>query len=329
MHSDSKYYIFTPADVCTGGPEALHQLAYYMRICGLQAYTVYYDANGIVLKEPIERYKQYKPEVVTLEDIEDKSQNFCIAPENAPWCLNMVHRVHRCIWWLSLHANNVQSGTIGYRMAYWKRSILGQSIATARKILYNPSCCIHLCASRYTYDYVRHKYPHCRVEYMVEPISKDFLDVGMYTSLSGRQNVVLYNPAKPSDRMDALLQRAKFQYIPLKGLSPAELVDKYMHSKLYVDFGIFGGPERMPKEAVYFGCNILVANHAAAANDWDVAIPQDYKVDDGESIERTERRIEEMLNHYEMYFCDFNAFREKVGNLEDSFVSDIKRIFIN
>ena len=59
---------------------------------------------------------------------------------------------------------------------------------------------------------------------------------------------------------------------------------KYTEAKLYIDLGEFGGPERIPKEAVYFGCNIIVANHNAAANDFDVAIPQEYKIDDNESI---------------------------------------------
>ena len=39
---NKKYYIFTPAATCSGGPEALHQLAYYMRGVGMEAYTVYY-----------------------------------------------------------------------------------------------------------------------------------------------------------------------------------------------------------------------------------------------------------------------------------------------
>lgn len=323
----SKYYVFTPADVCSGGPEALHQLAYYMRLCGYETYTVYYNQDGIIIKEPIDRYKQYQPIVVSEQCIEDVASNYCIAPENAPWCLNLIHHAKKCIWWLSLHANNVEEGDIKCKLAYLKRRVLGKSILGTRKVLFNPANCIHLCASKYTYQYVSCKYPKSRVEYLVEPISKDFLDIGICVDKSKRQDIVLYNPAKPSDRMSSLLSHSKFKYIPLCGMTPVELADKYKQSMLYVDFGIFGGPERMPKEAVYFGCNILVANHAAAANNFDVAIPPEYKVNDDEPVENTEKRIEYMLNNYAVIFNDFDAFRVKIEGLESAFMSDIKRIF--
>lgn len=101
----------------------------------------------------------------------------------------------------------------------------------------------------------------------------------------------------------------------------------YKKAKLYVDFGEFGGPERMPKEAVYFGCNILVANHNAAANDFDVAIPQKYKVEDGTPAEVFESVIGNMLARYEELNRDFVPFREKVERLEDNFLGHIQNVF--
>ena len=41
LTNQSKIYIYCQANLRTGGPEALHQLRYYMEMCGLNAYIVY------------------------------------------------------------------------------------------------------------------------------------------------------------------------------------------------------------------------------------------------------------------------------------------------
>ncbi len=323
-----KYYIFTTAKTCTGGPEALHQLAYYMRKLGMEAYTVYYTYSGFPKAQPIERYKQYEVEVVTYEEVEDKTENFVIAPENAPWCLNGFEKAQKCIWWLSLHANEVKKGSLKERVGLIKRRLFHQDASFYRHIDYNPNNCWHLCASKHTYLYVSELYKKSRVDYLVEPISLDFLKMGNANLPTDREDVVLYNPSKPSPIMKELLERARFNYFPLRGFTPEGLAERYKKSKLYVDFGHFGGPERMPKEAVYYGCNILVANHNAAANDFDVAIPEKYKVDDGETAEQIENRIAEMLEHYEVQNVDFQSFKEKVERLEDDFNLQLKDLFL-
>lgn len=322
-----KYYIFTPAHTCTGGPEALHQLAYYMRKLGMDAYTVYYAYAGFPKAQPIERYKQYGVEVVAYEEIEDEADNIAIAPENAPWCLNGIKKAQKCIWWLSLHANEVKRGSLKERVVLMKRRLFFEDSSRYRHIVFNPDKCWHLCASKHTYLYVTDIYKKSRVDYLVEPISLDFLRMGNNNLPAEREDVVLYNPSKPSAIMKELLERSRFNYVPLKGFTPSGLAERYKKSKLYVDFGYFGGPERMPKEAVFFGCNILVANHNAAANDFDVAIPEKYKVDDGETAEQIENRIVDMLEHYEVQNVDFHFFKLKVERLEEVFNIQLKDLF--
>ena len=323
----NKYYVFCPANTKTGGPEALHQLAFYMRSVGLKAFIVYYG-QGFPKSQTIKEYLQYTPHVIQYQDIEDSSNNYVIAPENAPWCLNRFRKSHRCIWWLSLHANEVKKGSFNDYIKYFKRKILHKNVDNFRFITYNPNKCWHLCASKHTFIYVSAHYNRSRVDYLVEPISLDFLKMGNEDLPTNREDIVLYNPAKPSSIMTELLKRGRFNYIPLKGFSPKELAEKYKQAKLYVDFGHFGGPERMPKEAVYFGCNILVANHNAASNDFDVAIPTKYKVDDREKVENIEQRINEMLDNYDLYYHDFDSFRTKIQNLEHNFVKQITSLFL-
>lgn len=323
----NRCYIFAPAYACSGGPEALHQLAYYMRLEGFEAYIVYYSYSGFPETQPIERYKQYDVVVAGYDEIEDKAGNFIIAPENAPWCLNGFQKAQKCIWWLSYAYNEVRTGTKSERLIHLKRKALGQNVANYRNVAFDLDKCWHLCGSKFAYEEVCKRFPKAKVEYLVEPISLDFLKMGNADLPTERADVVLYNPSKPSDIMKELLERSRFDYIPLKGYTPEGLAERYKHAKLYVDFGLFGGPERMPKEAVYFGCNILVADHNAAANDFDVAIPQGYKVDDCETAEQIESRIGEMLGSYSSHLPDFAGFKAKVEGLEENYLTQIKAIF--
>ena len=127
--------------------------------------------------------------------------------------------------------------------------------------------------------------------------------------------------------MTSLLERATFNYKPLKGYIPSELVSIYKESKLYVDFGAFPGPERIPKEAVYFGCHILVGFQNAATNDFDVAIPDQYKIKDLENAEFVESKIKEMLANFDEQHSDFVQFQQKVCRLEDGFKDSLSHIF--
>ena len=322
-----KYYIFTPADTCSGGPEALHQLAYYMRGVGMEAYTVYYTYAGFPVSHAIERYRQYEVEVEAYDKIEDVESNYVIAPENAPWCLNGFKNAQKCIWWLSAAFTEVKLGTLREKFFYHKRKVLGQNVSNYRNVAYDLRTCWHLCGSKFAFEETKKKYPNSNIVYLVEPISLDFLRIGNTDLSSEREDVVLYNPSKPSAIMTELLERARFNYVPLKGYTPKELAERYKKSKLYVDFGHFKGPERMPKEAVYFGCNILVSNHNAAANDFDVAIPQKYKVDDGETADQIEQRIADMLANYDKQNADFKPFKVKVEKLEDGFLKQMKGLF--
>jgi len=329
MQNKAKYYIFTPAKTRTGGPEALHQLAYYMHQLGMEAYTVYYNYSGFPKAEPINQYRQYEVQVVRYQDVEDVSDNYVIAPENAPWCLNGFKKAQKCIWWLSLHANEVKKGSLKERARLMKRRLLREDLSHYRHIDFNPDNCWHLCGSKHTYLYVSQSYKQSKVDYLVEPISLDFLRMGNADLSTEREDVVLYNPSKPSTIMTELLERGRFNYVPLKGFTPEGLAERYKKSKLYVDFGHFGGPERMPKEAVYYGCNILVANHNAASNDFDVAISQKYKVEDTESAEQVESRIADMLEHYEEQHPDFLPFKEKVEHLEENYLNQLKELFLS
>ncbi len=130
-----------------------------------------------------------------------------------------------------------------------------------------------------------------------------------------------------SKRMEIILKRNSFDFVPLKGLSSKQLIEKYRSSKLYVDFGAFPGPERIPKETVYNGMVILVTKNNASVNDFDIAIPEKYKLLPKLSVKKVEEQMKYMLDNYDSIVDDFAAFREKIDNLENNFIAQIRNIF--
>lgn len=330
--SRAKIYIFCPNNAVTGGPEALHQLQYYMRTCGLDSYLVYYFSKST---ECTPRYKIYNPKIISYEEIEDSEKNLIIVPEVATTFLKYYKRARKLIWWLSVN-NYLQCKKNGNVIKDSIKHILNRFIKNRTPYMY--SCQMHItdsiyhaCGSKYAYDFLISAKENIKPSMLVEPISKQFYDAGPEINFqsTARNDVILYNPSKPSKIMEKLLLRGDLQFKPLKGFAPEELISVYRRAKLYIDFGEFPGPERIPKESVYNGTCLLVGKRNASKNDFDIAIPDFYKIDDYDDEEIVVERIKYILSHYDECILDFDFFRNKIARLETTFVNDIRSLFIN
>ena len=319
-------YVFAPAYQVSGGPEALQQMCYYLRKIGRDAVMVFYNyENG---RNPMpERYLIYGNPWILVHEVEDKKENSVVVPERRPFYLNPYKKAKRYIWWLSKDNLIYEKAPLLKRIKYAVKKLLHIEVISldVRYCNFDLEEITHLCGSKYAYEYVRNELGIKDVHYCVEPISLQFLNIGPCNDTDGRKDVVLYNPSKPSSIMDELLKRGNFNYVSLSGYAPEELAELYKSSKLYVDFGDFPGPERMPKEAVYFGCNILVGKRNAAENDFDVAIPEKFKMCVGTDIGEIERMITELLNNPLVCFCDFQC---KVVELETKFTTYLDKLFL-
>jgi hypothetical protein len=111
-------------------------------------------------------------------------------------------------------------------------------------------------------------------------------------------------------------------------MTPQQIIELFRKSKLYIDFGFFGGPERMPKESVHNGTLLLVGKRNAAKNDFDVAIPNEFKIKDYNNEEVVVEKIKYMLNNYDLLIGQFEPFRKKILALEENFIRAIREIFI-
>lgn len=326
MNSQDKIiYIFCPANLETGGPDALHQLRYYMEKVNLTAYIVYFNTT-VGINPTADRYKIYEPKIKKLEDIEDNENNLLIAPESSSILLNNCKRIKKCIWWLSVYYYDNPPLKRFQRFKNRIKKVVGM-YEDPNRFNFSIKDCLNLCGSKYTYEFLK-KQGVRNAQYLVEPISKVFLDYKETDELQ-RDNVILYNPGKPSEIMTRLLESNEFEFNALKGYSVSELIDVYRKAKLYIDFGNFGGPERMPKEAVYFGCTILVGKRNAARNNFDVAILNKYKIKKYNDLDLVKQKIYYMLDNYETNIGDFEFFREKIKNMESNFVKQIEDIFIS
>ncbi|AIM38672.1 hypothetical protein KO02_19700 [Sphingobacterium sp. ML3W] len=340
LKNNSKIYILCPGESLSGGPEALHQLGYYLNKMGYNAYLCYYHK---FTTNP--RYTIYRPQILPIESIEDDCNNVIITPESSTKLLRKYTHSKKCIWWLGIqHYDGFETFPIGVKailkqkwrihtpVPFWKIRQLLLKIISKRRFQSDSfipdNKVTHLCGSEFAYAYVKKtfKIPY----YLVEPLSLPFLERKDNPILKKeeRSKTILYNPSKPSIIMNKLLKRKDLKFTPLENMDILQMQILFRKSLLYIDFGFFGGPERIPKEAVYNGTLLLVARRNAAVNSHDVPIPEQFKIEDFNNETVIVEKIKYMLDNYTELITLFGPFREKILNLEANFQRQIKNIFI-
>lgn len=70
-----KYYVICPSSVVTGGPDALHQMVYYLRKCGKDAEIAYV---------PFDSYDVPIPDEYKFNSVEEQKKQIC---EKIHYCL--------------------------------------------------------------------------------------------------------------------------------------------------------------------------------------------------------------------------------------------------
>ena len=250
------------------------------------------------------------------------------------------------IWWLSVDNNINRSsflwkvfffvtlpGRVVKNWHYYKKRFSEAVVKTLQMKKYDfdaePENVEHFCASHYAYDFVSKRSKH-KTSLCIEPISKIFLEKfdeqKRFLDSTQRSDVILYNPRKSGAFVQKLVELAPdLNFVSLKGFSQDQLIEKYMTSKLYVDFGPFPGAERIPKEATLFGCCVITGRNGASNFHGDVPIPDEYKFADyvGQ-IDLIVAKIRDVLKNYEAKKSDFEEYREMVLALEGNFKKSLK-----
>lgn len=154
--------------------------------------------------------------------------------------------------------------------------------------------------------------------YLCGPLNKSFFEKAKAIKGEKRENIILYNPKKGKEFTQKLISAAKergldAEFKPIQGMTPDQITELMSRSKIYIDFGNFPGPERIPREAVTMGCNIITSKNGAAANEIDVPIPEKLKFEDKEeNIPDIITTLQDMLMDYDGYYHYYDAYRKKV-----------------
>ncbi len=345
-----KYYVLCHSGLVTGGSDALHQLVFYLNNTGRNATIVY--CSGLKNKNKCSIPESYGKYVKTFKNRlpKDDVDNIIIIPETKAYYAKLYKKSQVYIWWLSVNnfyktnakltAKNIIKNFIRtcakclfYPKQFWihYKEVIAESFYNGYVFSNERKNVTHLCASYYALDFINKHSTNDKYKF-IEPISKYFLD--KYEELKNknteRKGLILYNPIKSGEFIEMIKNKdCDLKFFPLRGLSQGELIEYYKKAKLYVDFGPFPGAERMPKEAVLFGCNIITGRFGASAFYEDVPILEKYKIDVRlETKENIVKRIQECLFNYENDYNDFDEYRNTVLNLEKNFIESINKIFV-
>lgn len=271
-----------PGNIATGGTEGIHKLIKELRLCGADAKILY--LNGSQPKE--------------------------FAGYDCPWISEFPANYTGVFIAPEVYANSITNPE--YRRC--TVAVLWQGVDVYK--WHNPKStwghflsrtdAVHITMSEYGIDYLRGlglnpiKIPDC----LNDDFLRDFPDT------YERGNAVLYNPIECKltwFQREVMARCTDIEFKPLSGYSRGELIDLMRHSKLYIDFGVFSGRERLPRESVMCGCCILTSDKGTAGYYRDNSIPDKYKLDD---VDSAVKRIHHVLKEYEACKPDFDCYRE-------------------
>lgn len=328
-------YIVCPNYVISGGPEASHQLSFYLTKNNIKNKIAYFGKRS---KNPIpETYKKYKVEYVWFGKSLDKPENKIIFPEVNINFLRFFNKAQKYIWWLSVDNFFVKRDQNSFKNKFFSvlsgiknRDFIKILDTTYPKYPFSFSDVdVHFFASFYAESFLIKN--NCKNVFpMIEPIGLDFIEHFGNVSLNskGKSEEILYNPTKDKIITAKLIQKfPDLKFRPIKNLTHKEIGVLFRNSKLYVDFGNFPGPERLPKEAVSMGCCVITSRKGAANFYKDVSIPDEFKFSDDANLEDIYIKIRECLDDYNNIIPKFEAYRQRVYQLESNFEKQIVKNF--
>jgi hypothetical protein len=339
VYPDSKIYVACPANVATGGPELLHQLAYHLRKdLSIDAYMYYYNFDDRRFETPVHpEYKMYgNPFVTNLNEVEDIKKNIIIVPEvrDGINLLQYFKNIRKGVWFLSVG---------NYYLS--KPDLQPMFQNTLPHFGFDLSKVVSYLSTRYDYRddpfvklanfylfqsyYAMNHFSDLSPKYYLsDNINIKFFEVE--TDLSKKENIVVFNGNKAIPPTLKLVEEAKdIQFVPIKKMPREEVIKLLQKAKVYIDFGHHPGKDRLPREAAILGCCVITGKRGSAAFFEDVPIPDEYKFEDKEeSIPEIINKIKDCFENYEERYKDFEYYRQFIKNEPQKFLEDLRKIFI-
>ncbi|MHB8304113.1 MAG: hypothetical protein ACYDC6_15050 [Acidobacteriaceae bacterium] len=350
VYPDTKVYILLPGKGEAGGSELLHQLVYTLRTHLNIDASLYWPFDAT--SNPIaEAYVNYNNPIVY--SIEDTTNNTLLYPEAYSIASYVAgqRNINKVMWWLSVD-NFYISMMLGSRVNFFFHKCANKLCGLLRKEpVYDLFMAMqeripkltknlredrmarqahfHFCQSFYARNLLTVAgFPAEQLFYLSDYLNEDFLKTK--TSLSGKENIVAYNPQKGFSFTKKIIKYGSgVTFIPLINMSRKQMIETLQRAKVYIDFGNHPGKDRIPREAAILGCCVITGKRGSAAFYDDVSILEEYKFDDKEvSIHRIISKVKDCLENFEERYKDFEHYRRVIKDEPSKFIVDLKKIFV-
>lgn len=323
MKNFKKIIAICPGNTVTGGPEAMHYLVHVLRNLGLNAEICYFPAN-----QPFVTPEAYRAFDVKISRYEDVEGNLIIFPETFPMDALRVKHARAGIWWLSVdHFTGYKNENAARdRFNYVKLIAKGMRPIRGAKSL---SKILHFSQSHYSSLWL--SAAGLNSYEMYEPINHVYLKQASGISCENRIDQILYNPSKGKKIIDALVRKyPQFKFIPLQKMSRDELIELYRSSKVYVDFGHHPGRDRIPREAAVLGCCLITGRKGSAANQIDIPIDDDYKIDTANFsfVDTFGGLVQNVFDNFPHHYAVQQSYRQRILGEPAHFEANLKSIFL-
>ena len=346
------YFPLVP-NVSTGGPEAIHRLAYFLRTEYSLNVEIFYSPKNN--KYPVhEEYIKYDNKFT--ENIIDNEVNILILPDFVKHLTlkNDYPKIQKCIWWLSVDffytgifeniygynkfkfINNKVS-FINYINKYFPvikhTDLANECLKKLKKIDINNLDIIkdinaHFCQSYYSFQWLE-KFNIKNKAMLADFFDDDILNINFISYK--KENIVVYNPSKGISFTRHLLKKYKnYKFIPIRNLKKEGVIDLLKKSKVYIDFGNHPGRDRLPREAALCGCCIITSKRGSAQFYEDVPIPDHYKfIDTYKNLELIQNLINDIILNYDLHVKQFEEYRNFCKQINNTTKLQINKILKN
>ena len=346
----TKFFVLTPANTSTGGPECLHELAYHIKkIFKVECFMFYLPIKN---KNPVHKnYLHFN--LKNINFIEDRSDNILIIPEQYSYLSFSLKfkNIKKIIWWLSLdnyfgfkfreeyskiirsiiklpyNIISIFNFLLNYRFGIYTYHDYLKTIYNFRNIENQKEikqAAAHLMQSYYVYDYFKNKLKNKFLLYDYQ--SENILKYSK-KKIKNKKNLICYSH-KSNKFINILRKKIDAKFIILQGYSKKQIINIFKKTKVYMDFGYHPGKDKMPREAVLLGNCIITNLKGSARNNKDIPIKKEFKFKERyKNIIYIEKIINKIFNSYEKEFSLFKNYRSKTINEKKLFISQINKIF--
>lgn len=321
LTDQSQVYIVAPADLATGGPELLHQLAYKLKQRNIAVSMLYLPTDH---PNPVHNnYRRY--EIDYVREIEDQKENLLIVPETVTDLLGNFNNIRKAVWWLSIDNYFVEQETRYGKINRWLLGKLGiqRYVGFDRRL---KSVDYHF----YQSEYAKHALLKLGIESLAslsDYLNQEFLQIE--TDLAKKQNIVAFNPKKGRRFTKKIIKKSSgIQFVPIVNMNRNEVIALLQKAKVYIDFGHHPGKDRIPREACMLGCCVITSKKGSAKFPEDLPINDDYKFRDSVgSIPVIANKIRQCFDQFPQYHKDFERYRSIIKSQEKVFDQEVQNIF--